>query len=200
MHHDFRARFVREARVQAQLEHPAIVPVYDFGIDGAGQPFFTMKCVRGATLESAIDDLRRADETALRLFTRHKLLAAFVQVCLAVDFAHERGVIHRDLKPANVMLGGHGEVYVLDWGVAKVRSATRTLDPTAEDAPEPVDDAPPEGTTTTKSAPTAAGAMLGTPGYMAPRADPRRGGRHALRRLRARRHPLRAPHVRAAPW
>jgi serine/threonine protein kinase len=170
-HGDFRARFVREARVQGQLEHPAIVPVYDFGVDEAGQPFFTMKRVRGVTLERAIEGLRRGDEAMARLYTKHKLLAAFVQVCLAVDFAHERGVIHRDLKPANVMLGGHGEVYVLDWGVAKVRSASRTLDPKVPAQAErqdvsrasqaDVDDG-------TKSAPTAAGAMLGTPGYMPP--------------------------------
>jgi eukaryotic-like serine/threonine-protein kinase len=171
---ELRARFVREARVQGQLEHPAIVPVYDFGVDGAGQPFFTMKRVRGSTMEDVIDALRRGDQAAARYYTLHKLLGAFVQVCLAIDFAHERGVVHRDLKPANVMLGGHGEVYVLDWGVAKVRSASSPLD-TKPSAPSiRIDgggaslDEPREVITGDKYAPTAAGAILGTPAYMAP--------------------------------
>ena len=169
---DVRARFVREARVQGQLEHPAIVPVYDFGIDRDGQPFFTMKRVRGVTLERVLDALRRGDEETARLYTPHKLLAAFVQVCLAVDFAHERGVLHRDLKPANIMLGGYGEVYVLDWGVAKVRSASLTLDSTTgaavSESAEADRTGPPDRVGVAKSAPTAAGAVVGTPGYMAP--------------------------------
>lgn len=159
---EVRERFVREARVQGQLEHPAIVPVYDFGVDGDGQPFFTMKRVRGVTLERVVEALRRGDEATARLYTTHKLLAAFVQVCLAIDFAHERGVLHRDLKPANMMLGGHGEVYVLDWGVAKVRSASRAFDSASMLAA--VDASEAGGA----SAPTAVGAVLGTPGYMAP--------------------------------
>ena len=167
---ELRARFVREARVQGQLEHPAIVPVYDFGVDAEGQPFFTMKRVRGVTLESILDGQRRGDEATTRLYTLHKLLAAFVQVCLAIDFAHERGVVHRDLKPANIMLGGYGEVYVLDWGVSKVRSASSTFGPTSAPALLIDDSAssPREVITGDKSAPTAAGAVLGTPGYMAP--------------------------------
>jgi len=168
---ELRARFVREARVQGQLEHPAIVPVYDFGVDAEGQPFFTMKRVRGVTLESVLDVLRRADEATMRLYTLHKLLAAFVQVCFAIDFAHERGVVHRDLKPANIMLGGYGEVYVLDWGVAKVRSASSSFDaspsaPSIRVAGSAT--SPEEIVTGDKTAPTAAGAVLGTPGYMAP--------------------------------
>jgi serine/threonine-protein kinase len=167
---ELRARFVREARVQGQLEHPAIVPVYDFGVDGGGHPFFTMKRVRGVTMEQVIDGLKRDPATA-RQYTLHKLLGAFVQVCLAIDFAHERGVVHRDLKPANIMLGGHGEVYVLDWGVAKVRSASSALD-TSPSAPSIRIDGtgPPRRDVITgdDGAPTAAGAVLGTPGYMAP--------------------------------
>ena len=172
---ELRARFVREARVQGQLEHPAIVPVYDFGVDSTGQPFFTMKRVRGVTLADVIDALRHDDQATARLYTLHKLLGAFVQVCLAIDFAHERGVVHRDLKPANIMLGRHGEVYVLDWGVAKVRSASSTID-TSPSAPSiridgggPSRESSPEDVITgDSSAPTAAGAVLGMPGYMAP--------------------------------
>ncbi len=156
-----RARFAREARVQGQLEHPAIVPVYDFGVDHEGKPYFTMKRVRGVTLESVIDALRRGDEATSRTYTLHKLLGAFVHVCLAIDFAHEHGVLHRDLKPSNVMLGGYGEVYVLDWGLAKVRSATSDLEPDSKQAPLPSVDA-------YGSTPTEVGSVLGTPGYMAP--------------------------------
>lgn len=150
---DLHARFVREARVQAQLEHPAIVPVYDFGVDEGGDAWFTMKRVRGVTFAHVLEAQARGETLE---HGRHRLLAAFVQVCRAIDYAHEHGVLHRDLKPANVMLGPYGEVYVLDWGVAKVRSASRALDVHGEGAPAPIDDA------------TAAGTVFGTPGYMAP--------------------------------
>ncbi len=111
-----RAMFMREARVQGQLEHPAIVPVYDAGLDAGGAAYFTMKRVRGKTLAAALEEirLRRAPHAPRRL------LGAFASVCLAVDFAHQHGVIHRDLKPSNLMLGDYGEVNVLDWGVARV--------------------------------------------------------------------------------
>jgi serine/threonine-protein kinase len=159
-HGALRERFIREARVQAQLEHPAIVPVYDFGVDAQGAAYFTMKRVRGITLEEIVDGIRRGDPEVLRHYGRHRILAAFVQVCRAIDYAHERGVLHRDLKPANVMLGPYGEVYVLDWGLSKVRSASRDLDAAlVADKNEAID--VPEGE-------TAAGAVFGTPAYMAP--------------------------------
>ncbi|MFH2006926.1 MAG: serine/threonine-protein kinase [bacterium] len=113
-------RFYREARVQGQLEHPSVVPVYDLGVDEDGAAFFTMKRIRGVTLEEIITELRDLPDVAERTYGRRRLLSAFSQVCLAVDFAHRRGVIHRDLKPENIMLGDFGEVYVLDWGVAKI--------------------------------------------------------------------------------
>lgn len=114
----FTARFIHEARVQARIEHPAVVPVYDLGLTSAKKPYFTMKRVRGLTLEQVIDGLAAGDEEITGRFNRRRLLTAFSQVCLAVDFAHSRGVIHRDLKPANLMFGDFGEVYVLDWGIA----------------------------------------------------------------------------------
>jgi eukaryotic-like serine/threonine-protein kinase len=149
---DLRRRFLREARVQGQLEHPAIVPVYDLSIRPEPS-FFTMKRVRGVTLESVIEKLAKGDAEAL--YSRHKLLTAFNSVCLAVDFAHAHGVLHRDLKPGNVMLGDFGEVYVLDWGVAKVRD-----DP--DFGPGESIEMSDAGTK------TEAGAVMGTPGYMSP--------------------------------
>ncbi len=146
--HDAVERFLREARIQARLDHPAIVPVYELGTDADGLPYFTMKRLSGVTLGK-----RLADRTAIQ-----PLLRAFVDVCLAIQLAHSRGVVHRDLKPSNIMLGDYGEVYVLDWGVAHVSSdRSRTTHPMqAVIDHDEVED----GTT--------AGSILGTPGYMAP--------------------------------
>ncbi len=157
---DFRARFLREVRIQGQLEHPSIVPVYDLGIGADGATYFTMKRVRGLTLAEIFDRLRVKDPLAISQFSRRKLLAAFQNVCLALEFAHARGVIHRDLKPANVMLGDFGEVYVLDWGIAKIKG-----DPDEHAA------ATPSASTTPSSADnlqTQVGALIGTLGYMSP--------------------------------
>ncbi|MEM9071372.1 MAG: bifunctional serine/threonine protein kinase/MFS transporter [Myxococcota bacterium] len=106
--------FMREAKVQGQLDHPAVVPVHDFGFSESGAPFFTMKRIRGRTLRELMDQ----EEPP----SRRRLLEAFHRVCLSLDYAHARGVIHRDLKPENVMLGDFGEVYVLDWGIARLLS------------------------------------------------------------------------------
>ncbi|MCA9589039.1 MAG: serine/threonine protein kinase [Myxococcales bacterium] len=159
---DVRARFLREARVQGQLEHPAIVPVYDLGRDPGGAVFFTMKRVRGATLDEILHGLRRGDPFFAEEYTRHRLLAAFSRVCLAVHFAHTRGVIHRDIKPANVMFGDFGEVYLLDWGLAKVAAASKDLDKESSTSGEPLE------LGAAGDAKTAAGVVLGTPAYMAP--------------------------------
>ena len=115
-----RRRFLREARIQGQLEHPAVVPVYDLDFDEQGQPFFTMKRVRGQTLSRILELSARGDTETRERFGRRRLLAAFTQACHAVHYAHVRGVVHRDLKPSNIMIGDYGEVYVLDWGVARV--------------------------------------------------------------------------------
>ncbi len=158
---DARLRFIREARVQGQLEHPSIVPVYEIGVAPDGAAYFTMKRVRGHTLEEIVAALHGGDEDARQRHSRRKLLAAFASVCLAVDFAHARGVLHRDLKPGNVMLGDFGEVYVLDWGLAKIAGAQTPEAPGSVDA----GDVPDSG--------TRQGMMLATPGCLAP--EPVRG-------------------------
>jgi serine/threonine-protein kinase len=155
------ARFMREARVQGQLEHPSIVPVYDVGTTPAGEPFFTMRRVAGETLADVIDRLRQGDETTRARWSQRRLLTAFVSACLAVHYAHTKGILHRDLKPSNIMLGAFGEVYVLDWGLARrVEKKGSSLRPSA---PRPRIDAGPDGRALTQD-----GTVLGTPPYMAP--------------------------------
>jgi serine/threonine-protein kinase len=154
-----RTRFVREARIQGQLEHPAIVPVHDLGIDPSGAAFFTMKFLRGMTLAQILRGIKNGELEMSQRFSRRKLLTAFSALCLAVDFAHSRGVLHRDLKPANIMLGDFGEVYLLDWGIAKLRTKKEE---TAADAVDPGD------TGSAELAKTVTGRLLGTFGYMSP--------------------------------
>ncbi len=109
---------IEEAQITSQLDHPNIVPVHELGVDADGRTFFTMKLVRGRTLAEILAgaELRRRSDRGLFL-----QLQVFLKVCDAVAFAHSRGVLHLDLKPANVMVGEFGEVYVMDWGLARVR-------------------------------------------------------------------------------
>ena len=134
---DLDARMRTEAAVLAALEHPGVVPVHDAGVLPDGRTFYVMKRVRGTLLR----DLTRG---AVALDERVRILE---RVCETMAFAHARGIVHRDLKPENVMVGGFGEVLVIDWGVARV--------PGAEAEP---------------------GAVLGTPGYMAPEQAAGRSG------------------------
>jgi serine/threonine protein kinase len=139
------ARMRREAQVIARLEHPGIVPVHDIGRLTDGRIFYVMKWVRGVNLaEYAVG--RPTGE----------LLRVFLKVCDAVAFAHENGVIHRDIKPGNIMVGVFGEVLVLDWGVAKVLGDAGSIEP-----PEPAPIEP-------NDLVTQDGAIVGTPGFMAP--------------------------------
>jgi len=111
-----RARFVEEAQVTAQLEHPNIVPVHELGRDEQGAIYFTMKLVKGRSLSEILTTARKGEET----HSLGELLQIFLKVCDGVAFAHSRGVIHRDLKPANIMVGDFGEVLVMDWGIARI--------------------------------------------------------------------------------
>jgi tetratricopeptide (TPR) repeat protein/tRNA A-37 threonylcarbamoyl transferase component Bud32 len=154
------ARFLREAQVTGQLEHPGIVPVYEVGRHPDEQPFYTMRFVRGRTFAEAAQAYhqRRSRGAAGRLELR-ELLSAFVGVCNAVAYAHSRGVLHRDLKPQNVVLGDYGEVIVLDWGLAKLTTAAEG---------EAADQAPVALGGEGSRDETVAGQVLGTPAYMAP--------------------------------
>jgi serine/threonine protein kinase len=107
-------RFVEEAQIGGQLQHPGIVPVYDLGQLADRRPYFTMKLVKGQTLAKLLAE--REDPA----HERPRFLGIFQQVCQGLAYAHARGVIHRDLKPGNVMVGAFGEVQVMDWGLAKV--------------------------------------------------------------------------------
>ena len=136
-------RFVEEAQITGQLEHPGIVPIYDIGYQENGAPFYSMKLVRGSNLEKAIESMhalpRNSSERNLA-FTR--LLRQFISVCQAVGFAHEKGVLHRDLKPLNIMIGEFGETLVLDWGLAKLVDIVgeQTISSNRSDVNAPDDD------------------------------------------------------------
>ncbi len=115
-----KARFVEEAQITGQLEHPNIVPIHELGVDKQKRLFFAMKMVKGKSLAQVLDELRQGPKTAEKDYSLGQLLNILVDVCNALAYAHSRQVVHRDLKPANIMLGDFGEVYVMDWGLAKV--------------------------------------------------------------------------------
>jgi serine/threonine-protein kinase len=152
------ARFLREARIQGRLEHPAVVPVHELWTED-GQPFFVMKQLTGTTLADVIPKLALRDRRTVEDFTLARLLRAFTDAALAVEFAHTRRVVHRDLKPANIALGDFGEVYVLDWGIARI-TEDADADEGARDSFSDIG--------TMAGTETVAGAILGTPGYIAP--------------------------------
>lgn len=153
------SRFIREARTTAQIEHPNIVPVHDFGIFDDAGIYFTMKKVDGQNLRSIIYSLHEGDQKCTRKYTTQLLLEILIAACNAVAFAHSRGVIHRDLKPSNIMIGDFGEVQVMDWGLVKtLDSETDNENPAAEA----------ESSLSDGSGDTADGAITGTPAFMAP--------------------------------
>ena len=119
-HEAMRARFLREARVTAQLQHPATVPVYDLGYVLDQRMYFTMKHLEGRTLRQILDQQIAHDDAAIAEFSLDRLLDVLINVCDCLAFAHAHGVVHRDVKPENILVGFFGETTILDWGVAKV--------------------------------------------------------------------------------
>ncbi len=154
------SRFLREAKITGQLEHPSITPVYELGRKADGSLYYTMKLVRGKTLAQAIKECKTYKE-------RLELLPHFVDLCHAIAYAHSRRVIHRDIKPSNVMVGDFGETVVIDWGLAKVKDdptpqsdheAETVIGMRADSGQQDLDD----------SGRTQHGDTLGTPAYMSP--------------------------------
>ena len=152
-------RFREEAQIGGQLQHPGVVPVYELGCLGDGRPYFTMKLVKGVTLEKLLHDRHDAAQD------RPRFLKVFEQVCQAVAYAHARGVLHRDLKPSNVMVGAFGEVQVMDWGLAKVLGDKRRKPRPAGSATASIISTDRDGSSGSE---TREGDVLGTPAYMPP--------------------------------
>jgi len=149
-------RFILEAQLAAQLEHPNIVPFYELLVARDGAPALVMRLVRGQNMAAYLATCASSREMSLA--APHDLasrLERFLKVCDAVAYAHSRAVIHRDLKPDNVMLGTHNEVYVMDWGIARVMA-------------DPTDEPLESGAFSTRSGATKSDEIIGTPGYMAP--------------------------------
>jgi serine/threonine-protein kinase len=164
------ARFLEEAQVTGQLDHPGVVPVHELGVDSRGQAYFTMRLVHGRDLS----EIFRLVERDAEGWNLTRALNVLLRVCEAMAYAHSKGVVHRDLKPANVMVGQFGEVYVMDWGLARVRGASDRHDvrvrrePLAPSAPIATDrsrgsSAPDRGALLTMD-----GDVIGTPSYMPP--------------------------------
>jgi serine/threonine-protein kinase len=155
-------RFVEEAQIGGQLQHPGIVPVYELGLMADDRPYFTMKLVKGRTLAALLQQRKSPADN------RGRLLSIFESVCQTMAYAHSKGVLHRDLKPANVMVGAFGEVQVVDWGLAKVlrrggvadekraKESLHTIIATVRSGPG------------SSGSDSMVGSVMGTPAYMAP--------------------------------
>ncbi|MFN0243099.1 MAG: protein kinase domain-containing protein [Planctomycetota bacterium] len=154
-------RFVEEAQIGGQLQHPGIVPVYELGLMADDRPYFTMKLVKGRTLAALFQQRKSTADN------RGRLLSIFESVCQTVAYAHSKGVLHRDLKPANVMVGAFGEVQVVDWGLAKVLHRGGVADEKrAKETVHTVIETVRSGSGSGSD--SMAGSVMGTPAYMAP--------------------------------
>ena len=163
-------RFVREAQVTAQLSHPNVVPVYGLEKTDNGSPALSMKLVRGDTFTEYIAQCSSAIGTPNYDHERHSQdgrIENFLRVCDAISYSHSRGVIHRDLKPDNLMIGAYGEVYVMDWGIARLQNEPEEASEEAlGESFEKVGSG--DITTNDRGMKTRVGAILGTPRYMPP--------------------------------
>ncbi len=163
-------RFLDEIKTVGHLEHPNIVPIYDAGVDENGACYFIMKYVEGEDLGSVIEKLHAGDSAYHARYPFEARARLFLDVLHAINYAHSRGIVHRDLKPQNIMIGAHGEVRVMDWGVARVMSSGEFQVSTPDSAQVSVShqDAPAHETLPMRHSLTGHGAMIGTPAYMAP--------------------------------
>jgi len=151
-------RFLEEAQITGQLEHPNIVPVHDIGIDDESRIYYTMQLVRGESLQSITSKIADGEKEYVRKYTLGALLQMFMKVCDAIGYAHSKGVLHRDLKPENIMVGKFGEVMVMDWGLAKVLGRKDVSAP----------DSSTSSYENVASSMTVEGQIMGTPSYMSP--------------------------------
>lgn len=148
-------QFILEARITARLEHPNIMPIYDIGLDESGEPFFTMKLVRGKSLGTILHSLNEGDKEFQRQYHLDILLDIFIKVCDAVAYAHNSGLLHLDIKPDNIQIDSFGQVLVCDWGLSRYRSPLASEDKHIEIAYG-------------KKNITLSDNISGTPGYMSP--------------------------------
>ena len=154
-------RFIEEAQITGQLEHPNIPPVHDLGINKQNNIFFTMKQIKGETLLDIIKKLKEDKRNNSEKYSYKILVGILIKVCNALDFAHSKNVIHRDIKPENIMVGEYGEVLLMDWGLAKIIGASEEFE---ELETEKVSSVRSED----ESSNTIAGTTAGTPAFMSP--------------------------------
>ncbi|MCC7014106.1 MAG: serine/threonine protein kinase [Planctomycetes bacterium] len=162
-------RFLEEAQVTGQLDHPGIVPVHELGLDTAGRVYFTMRLVKGEDLRKIYEHV----ESGFEDWNRTRALGVLLKVCDAMSYAHDKKVVHRDLKPANVMVGKYGEVYVMDWGLARVMGQADRHDVRLQPAAQGSTSVRTERRETRGETPdsplvTMDGDVVGTPSYMPP--------------------------------
>ena len=160
-------RFLEEARITGQLDHPGVVPVHELGLGEDGRVYFTMRLVRGEDLHAVYGHVREGREG----WTTTRAVGVLLKACEALSYAHDSGVVHRDLKPANIMVGKYGEVYVMDWGLARVEGGDDRHDMRPREEDDARAESGPDGTKLSRgddAVLTMDGDVLGTPSYMAP--------------------------------
>ncbi len=162
------ARFVEEVRIVGSLDHPNVVPVHDVGVDGEGRFYFVMKFCNGESLESVVEKLAAGDLPTHARWPWERRVDVFMKMLRALEYAHAQGILHRDIKPANVMVGEYGEVWLMDWGIAKRGAGTET-----GRSPNVAALSGLPSVSTTRM-----GDLLGTPAYMSP--EQARGELHRL--------------------